>query len=425
MLTITVVVGLLPLVSITVDAAASYDDYKYVTAITYSDGNTYVFVSVDYPTVWADVKSSTTISDVYGIYVFDMDGGTAHAEPVLCLEYSDTLSSWLCSSTLSPSSGTKTLYRFGTSTAKSSSYQRVTLNSYTSAGQPTKVVTNYSGWNSAEKSYAQNYSTDVSQLPHGLDESTVQDIVSEQLNTQTATGTTAATIINNTTTQYNLYLSGDVSSEEMQSYVSSNLDTLSDLSTTTGNTLSDLMQINNAITYNQAIQDQLLNTASGNVQSMITGYTNTINTAVSNYQSGATSQADTVTIIQQQINNLNQLITNGTATTTADINAVNAAINAANGSLDSVTGYQDVDHEVSQKSQDSDQAELDYLDELTAETTATVEEIAPSQNFSASQASETMEVLDLVWENDFVKKLLPLCAGFMVICVVLGIKYKV
>lgn len=260
--------------------------------------------------------------------------------------------------------------------------------------------------------------SDTITIPESVD---VEELINESLNTQTEAGQAAQTVINNTTNQYNLYLAGDIDSETMQSYVTSNIDTLSDL---TPSTLLDAMQINNGLTYNQTIQDQLLNTASGNVQSMITGYISTINTAVLNYQSGTTSQADAVTIIQQQINNLNQLITNGTATTTADINAVNAAINAANGSLDSVTGYSDVSQEASDKSQASDAEELAFLDELEAETTTTVEQLSPKNTYTASEISDTGTVLDLIWEIDILKKIVGIAACFMVISVALGVRYK-
>lgn len=415
MLIITVAVGLLPLVSTTVDAA-SYD-IPYVVAITDADGVTKVYASDGQCVVLASRSNTTTQRNI-------ADFGIINATYVLELVYSPDLLDWVVKSINFPAPLDSTIYRFGTSvkyTVDTPFFDIADPVASTTPYADYSIITN-SPLNSSEISAFGSYSDDLSLLPHGLTTGEVRDIIDEQLNTTTASGQTAQTIINNTTNQYNLYLSGDIDSTTMQQNVKSNIDTLSDL---TPSTLLDAMQINNGLTYNQTIQDQLLNTASGTVQSSINQYINNINTAVSNYQSGDVSQADTVTIIHQQINALNNLITSGSATTTADINAVNAAINTANANLDSVTGYQDVSQDSSDKSQASDQAELDYLDELTAETTATVEQLAPSKNFTSTQTGEAQQVLELIWENEFVKRLLPMCAGFMVVCVVLGVKYKV
>lgn len=110
---------------------------------------------------------------------------------------------------------------------------------------------------------------------------------------------------------------------------------------------------------------------------------------------------------------------------TADLQAINTTLGALGNLISAVGNYSDVSQESSDKSQASDQEELDYLEELQAETTATVEQIAPSKNFTSTQTGEARQVLDLIWENEFVKRLLPMCAGFMVVCVVLGIRYKV
>lgn len=339
------------------------------------------------------------------------------------LKYSTSLSEWVTDTVTNlntTATGMSSAYIHGTSGTSNRFLGYIGI--FTSIDLSKRQIYTNVAWNNSEKSAVASYSNDLSQLPQGLNESVIQDIINQQLNSTTQAGQTAQTVINNTTNQYNLYLAGDINSETMQQNVKSNIDTLSDL---TPGTLLDAMQINNGLTYNQTIQDQLLNTASGNVQTMINGYQNTINNVISNYQNGTTNQQDTVNTINQTITNLNNLIINGTAKTTADINAVNAAINSANANLDSVTGYKDLSQEVSEKVQQSDKEEIDYLDELEAETTATIEQLAPSQNFTGGQTGDAQEVLDLVWENEFVKRLLPMCAGFMVVCVVLGIRYKV
>ncbi len=432
MLTITVAVGLLPLVSTTVEATDVTYDYvvydSYHECYYVSDSPFYLwggfgttgktFNAVTYKFAWATpfdgvatVTAEQALNHTTGVAVLSTESENTYIvyltsdgqwaiSPVNLYAYSNTaFGMYYCINFYHAIQNTGT--RQPKWTVLQSNHT-INLRTKTVVGSDSGVTV-----------------SDNITLPEPID---VEELINESLNTQTEAGQIAQTIINNTTNQYNLYLSGDIDSATMQQNVTINIDTLSDL---TPSTLLDAMQINNGLTYNQTIQDKLLNTASGNVQTMINGYQNTINNAITNYQNGTTSQQDTVKIINQAITNLNNMIINGIASTTADVNAVNAAINAANANLDSVTGYKDVSQEASDKSQASDQAELDYLDDLTAETTATVEEIAPSQNFTGSQTGEAQQVLEIVWENEFVKRLLPMCAGFMVVCVVLGIRYKV
>ena len=401
--------------SITVNAA-SYD-YPYIACRTDSSGKSVIYLSQDPIHVYVSQSRVNNYDSPYYYYI-----GHITSRNVIRLIYNEPLSQWQTESILTPGSSNN-LYLIGERTAfNNPSFVNVKSGLYgSSIYQIYSIITN-SAMSSLEQSAFTSFSTDLTQLPQGITEDAIRDIINEQLNTMSSAGQTAQTVINSTTNQYNHYLSGDINSATMQQNVTNNIDTLSSLSPST---LLDAMQINNGLTYNQSIQDQLLNTASGNVQSMINGYTNTITNAVNNYTSGAVNQADTVTIIRQTITNLNNLITNGTATTTADIAAVNAAINAANSSMDSVTGYKDLDTDVSEKVQQSDEEEIEYLEELTADATSTITDIAPSQNFTASQTGDAQEVMDLIWENEFVKRLLPMCAGFMVVCVVLGIRYKV
>ena len=392
----------------------------YVLAIWIGTGNPKIYIS-DGQFVFLTQSSNSTSLSASSWPKFVVINYTYAYK----IEYSSDLMQWVNGEYLEASTDSTSRYRFGDSKSYGSA-----VNRYVIQGARSTVLNKWKDvhiastfpLNSAEINILGSYSEDLNSLPHGITEADLRIIIDEQLNTSTESGQTAQTIINNTTTQYNLYLSGDIDSKTMLENVDENIDTLSDL---TPSTLLDAMQINNGLTYSQTIQDQLLNTTSVNVQSMINGYTNTITNAVNNYKSGAVNQADTVTIIQQTITNLNNLITNGTAKTTADIAAVNAAINAANSSMDSVTGYKDLDTEVSDKVQQSDEEEIEYLEELTSEATSTITDIAPSQNFTASQTGDAQEVMDLIWENEFVKRLLPMCAGFMVVCVVLGIRYKV
>lgn len=235
MLIIVLEVGYCLQGSITVKASAY--EYKYVL---YDATSGKVFVSASEFHVVSTSSSSSLVN------IASLTGGT-----VFEIFYNSALGTWVASIS---DSGDGTKYVTVVGQSKSTlGYNTVIASSSVSKS---KIYTNVS-WNSTEKSYVAGYSNDLTVLPQGLTDDVISKIISEQLNTQTASGQTAQTIINNTTTQYNLYLSGDIDSQTMQSYVENNIDSLSDL---TPGTLLDAMQINNGLTYNQAIQDKLLNT---------------------------------------------------------------------------------------------------------------------------------------------------------------------
>lgn len=84
----------------------------------------------------------------------------------------------------------------------------------------------------------------------------------------------------------------------------------------------------------------------------------------------------------------------------------------------------DIDSSVSTKVQQSDQEEIDYLESLIAETEKTISELSPSKEFTSEQISTASEIVEGVWENPIIKKIIPVAACFMVVCVVLGVKYR-
>ena len=349
--------------------------------------------------------------------------------PIIELVYNISLNQWQTSdyipSTQDIDNGT--LYIFGTSTSYymyNGLYSSMIASHIdtTSVYQQYSIITN-TNMVSAERASFASYSNDLTQLPQGLTESDVRDIIDQQINTQTASGSIAQNIINSTTQNYNLYINGDIDSAQMQQIISNNLDTLSDL---TPSTLLDSIQINNALTYNQAIQDQILNNASDAVTQLFDRY---IRLGASytyyRYQQGEKTQQDANQEFNNQIRALSNEVTSGAITSTADIEALNAMINMIQSYQSMVYNEKDLDVDVSDKVQQSDDEEIEYLEQLTSEVTSTITDIAPSQNFTASQTGDAQQVFELVWQNEFVKKMLPMCAGFMVVCVVLGIKYKV
>lgn len=410
-----VTVGLLPLVSTTVEAA-DYD-YPYITCLTDASGNSTVYLSQEPIHVYTS-RSTSSYDAPYFYYI------AAYTEsPVIELVYGTSINQWQTNVIHTPGEEDETYYRFGESTRYTGKFVFLVGGLYTTdTYQKYHIITNTS-YTSAQQGYFLSYSNDVDTLPQGLTESAVRDIINDQINTQTSTGQTAQTIINNTTQQYNLYLSGNIDSASMLENVANNLDTLSNL---TPNTILDAMQVNNALTYNQSIQDQILNNASTKVTQMFDQY---IRMGASytyyQYQQGLITQSQANQAFTNYLRSLSNEITSGEITSTADIEAVNAMVNMIQSYLNMIHNERDLSAESSDKSQASDREELEYLDALEAETTTTIEQLSPKNTYTASELSDTSSILDMIWEIDILKKVVVVAACFMVISVALGVRYKI
>lgn len=261
----------------------------------------------------------------------------------------------------------------------------------------------------------------IPELPDGID---VEALIDEKLNAQTATGTQAAQIINNTTINYNSYVAGDITHTEIQQIVTDNLDQLSELSGATGNTLSDLMQINNAITYNQSIQDQLHNTVSSTTLDLINQYLSATNSDVYEYQNGTRDQQSATNSIRNRIRYLEARIVDGTINTTADIAAVQTAISTMQAALDSVIGYSDLSQEVSDKSQASDQAELDLLNEMVSVMQQEEIENPMQDQQTMADAVAVRDSISDIWINKYMLALSAMFGMLVIPCIILRTHYR-
>lgn len=393
--------------------------FTYITyLLNLNSGAEYCFVSNDEPHVYASSKNATSASQVYGLGVFEPN--------IYPIAYSTAVNDWVSLQIIRNESTLKRAYIFGNSTQVSAGI--VPLYIYVGPEQSAYevlsdfyVITN-ANLSTKEQSLFGAYSNDLTQLPQGLTQERVEELINESLNTTTEAGQQANTIINNTTNQYNLYLSGSTSKETMLQNIERNIDTLSEL---TPSTLLDAMSINNGLTYNQTIQDKLLNTTSSNIASQITGKINQANQTFQSYSEGSTTQTEAVTQINQYITQLTNLIT--AETPTADIEAINTAINTINGIKDSVTSHSDLDNSVSESAQQSDQEELEYLENIEAETTDSIDTLKSKvdNSINETQANQVKNnVIAPILQNTLIVKVLPIAALFMVLAVTLGFKYR-
>ena len=269
-------------------------------------------------------------------------------------------------------------------------------------------------------------------VPSGMPEITINNIddaIQNVLNGTTQTTTQAQNLQAGLSSDYEAYKNGDISSQTLQVSVNNTVSALNNLNNNSGNTLADLIAINNGLTYAQTVQDKInadeiieTQTVSSSVQTNINGYITQANNAYSQFIAGDLTQSEAINTIQQQIINLNNMIGNQ-ATKAADVAAVNAAINTVQNTSNSVHNYSELDKNVSDKVQQSDQEELNYLNSL--ETTSTIQDMSPSQKMQTqAQSGNVQPLLSVVWDNELIKIILPLTAGFLVISVALGRKFK-
>lgn len=412
MLTITVAVGLLPLVSTTVDAA-EIDELPYIMVLEDTRLNlTWVYAAS------APIRIISESGLASSSYILDF--GVLGGYSLVQLAYNDELKTWNTTGIMDAVDiGVNYYYIYGESTPYTSGFVFWCDTEFQTG--VFNVTTNYA-LNSNEQSVLAGYSNDMSSLPAGLTESDIHDIIDQQLNTQTRSGEIAEALNTQTQTVYAEYQSGVRTREEMQLLLDFYAEELSSLEPTT---LLDAMQINNALTYNQTIQQIITSTSSTTVQEYIL---ETLEPAISTFmqwQQGVLPLPDAMVEMEVPLANLALALVDGTAKTAADISAINTAMTFVQTLCENMSGSQDIDQSISEELQLSDARELDYFEYLKADAEKTISDIAPSKNFTQTQKNDAKELLDVIWENEFVKRLVPLCAGFMVVCVALGVKYKV
>lgn len=185
---------------------------------------------------------------------------------------------------------------------------------------------------------------------------TIDDInnaINNSLNTTTQTTVTVNNIINNTTNVYNQYKAGDISYTDLVYNINNNVNQLNDLNTAEGNTLADLISINNGLTYNQIIQDTALE-------------------------------------------DRNEAFWNS----------------------------KDISQSVAESTIADDNAQKQYLNDLTQETTQKLSDFAISGKINEQAKTSTVNILNVLYNNEILKLIIPIAATLMLVCIVLGIKYR-
>lgn len=290
------------------------------------------------------------------------------------------------------------------------------------------VYTN-SEWTQEEISKVKSYSKDLKNvIGEGLTEEKILEIVNSSINATTNTYNEATSIYNTITNNYTLYKEGKLDKETLQANLIQAINQLNELNNNTGNTLADLMAINNALTYAQTIQQELLLKPSTSVTTSVQTILQAVSNLVQQYQAGTVTQAQAMQELRGYAYQLAQLIQ--TDTTISDIEVINTGTNVVNNFIEIISNNSELKKEVSDLSQKSDKDELDFIESI--ETDKSVEDLAPSKIYLQGQVSTTdsnggetiQDLFKAVWDNALVKILVPIFAGFSVVAVVLGRKYK-
>lgn len=264
----------------------------------------------------------------------------------------------------------------------------------------------------------------------------------EALSKTTSTTNTALTIQSNVGASYSQYQAGQIDLSTLEAGLQSALDQLESLANASGNTLSDQVAVNNAITYTQTIQqitntENIINTQQINedLVKLIDQWLNDINIAYEKYTNelglgnilGRLNQSEAIAEISNTIYKVSSILREGSYKNSSDINAINAVINYANNKITSLQNYNELDSTVAEKSQASDAEELEYLDNLEAETTDNINtlKVKVDSSINQTQADQVkQQIIQPILQNTLLIKILPIAALFMVLAVTLGFKYR-
>lgn len=284
-------------------------------------------------------------------------------------------------------------------------------------------------WSQDEINKVKAYSKDLKNvIGEGLTEEKILEIINNSINATTNTYNQATSIYNTIQNNYTLYKEGKLDKETLQATLTQAINQLNELNNNTGNTLADLIAINNALTYAQTIQQELLLKPSTSVTTSVQTILQAVSNLVKQYQTGTVTQAQAMQELRGYAYQLAQLIQ--TDTTISDIEVINTGTNVVNNFIEIISNNSELKKEVSDLSQQSDKDELDFIESI--ETDKSVEDLAPSKIYLQGQVSTTdnnggetiQDLFNAVWNNALVKILVPIFAGFAVVAVVLGRKYK-
>lgn len=269
------------------------------------------------------------------------------------------------------------------------------------------------------------------------------------LNSSTTTSTQAEniqSIVNIAMDQYN---QGNISSNDMQNVIDTLSSSLDSLSAQSGNTLSDQIAINNAQNAVQIAQDKVISQGLIDEIKSLFQLSETLSSEfisiteleqfiresyIDPYMNGTYTKNGV--LIGGENEFLPGLITlkssaisalYGVASTEADYEYIAQMSSLIDKSIDIINNAGDVNKDVADKLESSDNEELEYLDSAISETTKDIDGLKSDLDnvISNSQANQVKTgILQPILNNKLIKSLLPIAALFMVLAVTLGVRYR-
>lgn len=287
------------------------------------------------------------------------------------------------------------------------------------------MVTLYSG----ERVYTNGvpvpspYTSAGSKLPDDIPPlDNVEDAINAALNATTNVTTQAVTINNNINNTYNAYQTGGISQSEFNAAMDDYRTQLEALANDSGATLADQMAVNNALTNLDITINQQVNNISPDLITLIDNWRTNLNKFFTEFNSGTITQEATLKKLNTLNYQVNQALVTGNFTSTADIEALNAMQQAVNNTITSVTNYSDLNKDVAESANASMESEMEFVDSLLSETTQSLEQLTPQ--LDSEESTKALAWIGMIWENEFFKQVLPWCAISMLVCLVLGVRYR-
>lgn len=241
----------------------------------------------------------------------------------------------------------------------------------------------------------------------------------------TASGEEANQIKNTVDTAVSDYQSGTITLDDLQTTIK---DKSTQLDSLQGNTIPDLIAINNAqnsieIAQNTVTQEILNNTLynGAGLNSELYRLKKEADSISDKYRKGTLPQDTANEQLQVILSKINEL-SNSTEQSIANRLAITESLTYVQNIQQSIYSNSDLDESVSSEAQTENEEEKEYIQDLITNHGEDVSTL--DDGIDRNSASEIQSILSYFWELTFIKDVLPVVAILMVISVALGVRYK-
>lgn len=271
----------------------------------------------------------------------------------------------------------------------------------------------------------------------------VEEAINNALNATTGTTTQANQIQSTVNTNLDSYKAGDLTSSEMQNVINTAVSDLETLNQNSTNTLTDQIAINNALTATQTAQDQVLtnelieaindkfnwNVSLGNpisASDLTMNFYAEVQNIYTDYKDGIINKNDAINQVNELQNGLtfikSSVIDSGAIWTQANEAVFQDLRELTQQTQNNINNSGDLDPDIAESANSSMESEMQFVDSLVSETTASLEDLTPE--LDSEESAKALSWIGLLWDNDFFKLVLPWCAIAMLVCLVLGVRYR-